>query len=122
MGKIIGLAGRKESGKTELAKICEENGYEVLSFATPLKTLVANLLGITIKEVNKLKTVNKTYILQTMELIFLSKETDIPLEIVKEKCTNKVFKNTREIMQFIGTDLIREYCNDWHVNIISLIF
>ena len=25
-------------------------------------------------------------------------------------------KNTRELMQFIGTDLIREYCSDWHIN------
>ena len=27
-----------------------------------------------------------------------------------------IFKNTRELMQFIGTDLIREYCSDWHIN------
>ena len=39
-----------------------------------------------------------------------------PLEIVKEKCEEKIFRNTRELLQFIGTDLIREYCNDWHVN------
>lgn len=51
-----------------------------------------------------------------MDLIFLSKETDIPLEIVKEKCEMKSFRNTRELMQYIGTDLIREYNPDWHVN------
>ena len=45
MGKLIGLAGRKESGKSELASICNKYGYETLSFATPLKTLIANLLG-----------------------------------------------------------------------------
>ena len=116
MGKLIGLAGRKESGKSELASICVKYGYEILSFATPLKTLIANLLGITIKDVNKLKNVNNSYILQSMDLIFLSKETNIPLDIVKEKCENKTFKNTRELMQFIGTDLIREYCSDWHIN------
>ena len=55
MGNIIGLAGRKESGKTELALICNEYGYKTISFATPLKTLIANLLGITIKQVNELK-------------------------------------------------------------------
>ena len=116
MGKLIGLAGRKESGKSELASICNKYGYETLSFATPLKTLIANLLGITITDVNKLKNANNTYVLQSMDLIFLSKETDIPIEIIKEKCGDKSFKNTRELMQFIGTDLIREYCSDWHIN------
>lgn len=116
MGNIIGLAGRKESGKTELALICNEYGYKTISFATPLKTLIANLLGITIKQVNELKKVNNTYVLQNMDLIFLSKETDIPLDIVKEKCGEKSFKNTRELMQYIGTDLIREYNPNWHVN------
>ncbi len=116
MGKLIGLAGRKESGKSELASICNKYGYETLSFATPLKTLIANLLGITIADVNKLKNANNTYVLQSMDLIFLSKETDIPIEIIKEKCGDKSFKNTRELMQFIGTDIIREYCSDWHIN------
>lgn len=106
----------RNHGKTELANICKEHGYEILSFATPLKNLIANLLGITIKQVNELKKVNKTYVLQNMDLVFLSKETNIPLDIVKEKCGEKTFKNTRELMQYIGTDLIREYNPDWHVN------
>lgn len=106
----------RNHGKTELANICKEHGYEILSFATPLKNLIANLLGITIKQVNELKKVNKTYVLQNMDLVFLSKETNIPLDIVKEKCGKKTFKNTRELMQYIGTDLIREYNPDWHVN------
>ena len=109
MGKLIGLAGRKESGKTELAKICNNYGYKTISFALPLKTLIANLLGITIEDVNKLKNANNRYVLQNMDFIFISKETDIPLEIVKEKCEEKIFRNTRELLQFIGTDLIREY-------------
>ena len=116
MSNIIGLAGRKESGKTELALICNEYGYKTISFATPLKTLIANLLGITIKQVNELKNANNTYVLQNMDLMFLSKETNIPLEIVKEKCGEKSFKNTRELMQYIGTDLIREYNPNWHVD------
>ena len=30
---VIGIAGRMRSGKTELAKICEANGYQKLYFA-----------------------------------------------------------------------------------------
>lgn len=106
----------KNHGKTELANICKEHGYEIISFATPLKNLIANLLGITVKQVNELKNANNTYVLQEMDLLFLSKETDIPLDIVTEKCGEKSFRNTRELMQYIGTDLIREYNPDWHVN------
>ena len=106
----------KSHGKTELANICKEYGYEIISFATPLKNLIASLLGITVKQVNELKNANNTYVLQNMDLMFLSKETNIPLEIVKEKCGEKSFRNTRELMQYIGTDLIREYNPDWHVN------
>lgn len=51
-----------------------------------------------------------------MDFLFISKETNIPFDIVKEKCDNKRFKNTRELMQFIGTDLIREYNTNWHVD------
>lgn len=63
-----------------------------------------------------MKNADNSYILQNADLTFLSKETDIPLEIVKEKCEMKHFKNTRELMQYIGTDLIREYNPNWHVN------
>ena len=52
---IIGLAGRMRSGKTELAKICERFGYERLYFALPLKRLCADLLDISLDELNRAK-------------------------------------------------------------------
>lgn len=116
MDNIIGLAGRKESGKTELAKICQKYGYEIFSFATPLKKMIANLLGITIDEVNALKKANKKYVLKEMDFLFLNNETGISIDVFREKCKDKEFSNTRELMQYIGTNIIREYKPNWHVD------
>ena len=116
---IIGFAGRLRSGKTELATICERYGYERLYFAKPLKMLVANLIGGTIEDVNELKNGREGYAWQkeigAVDCMFISQQTDIPVKIVQEKLLNHIFSNTRDMLQVIGTDLIREYNNNWHV-------
>lgn len=113
---VIAFAGRLRSGKTELSKICEQYGYERIYFALPLKRLIAHLIEGTIEDVNNLKTVEKNYKLNDNQLEYVAKETNIPLETVKNVIGDTVFKNTREMLQIIGTELIRGYNNDWHVN------
>jgi hypothetical protein len=115
---ILGFAGRLRIGKTELAKVCQEHGYEIMSFATPLKELCADLLSVTIDELNSLKNnCIKINILISNELCEkISKETDIPIDIVEDVSLGKVIVDAREMLQFIGTDLIRKYNEDWHVN------
>ena len=95
---VIAFAGRLQSGKTELAKICEEFGYKRLSVATPLKRFIAELLSCTIEDVNRLKTVNKAYIFDDEDQEYIAYVTQIPIDIIKEKVANKTFANTREIM------------------------
>ena len=115
---IIGLAGRCHSGKSELAKICEDAGYRRLYFALPLKQLCADLLDVSMDALNQAKN-NGTHIDITMGkdmCEILSDETGIPLDVVTEKCDNKLIRTVREMLQFIGTDLIRAYNKDWHVN------
>ena len=118
MGKIISFAGRCRSGKTELAKICEQYGYEKLYFALPLKQLCARILDISIDELNRAKNegidIGLTIDKDICQII--SEETEIPLEMVSETCNNVVISNVRQMLQFIGTDLIRKYNTDWHVN------
>jgi len=118
MGKIISFSGRCRSGKTELAKICERYGYERIYFALPLKTLCADLLDISIDALNKAKaekydigvTIGKDM------CKILADETSIPLEAVIETCEGVVIKDVRHMLQFIGTDLIRKYNTNWHVD------
>ena len=115
---VIGLCGRMRSGKTELANICEQYGYEKLYFALPLKQLCADILDISIDELNKAK-VEKTSIDVTIgEDIckIISEETGIPLDTVTEICNGVTIRDVRHMLQFIGTDLIRKYNTDWHVN------
>lgn len=116
--EIIGFCGRLQSGKTTLANICEKYGYERIYFALPLKQLVGQLFNISIDYINKLKNVNGSYTLGDVEMKFLSDETDIPLQVIKDTLAkvDYTFKNTRQIMQFIGTDIIRAYNPNWHVD------
>jgi hypothetical protein len=114
---IIGFAGRLGSGKTELAKICETYGYQKIYFALPLKHLICNLLDIdNVDELNKLKNVEKDYSFSDVDYRMISNKTKIPFDIVKEEMNPLRLKTVREIMQFIGTDLIRTYNKDWHIN------
>ena len=115
---IIGFCGRMRSGKTELAKVCESKGYRRLYFALPLKQLCADLLDISMDELNKAKNEGTDIglFLGDDMCTILSEETEIPLETVREICYGKTINNVREMLQFIGTDLIRKYNKDWHVN------
>ncbi len=117
MGKIIGFCGRCRSGKTELAKICEKKGYEKLYFALPLKQLCAEILNITVDELNEKKNNNTKINLIIGKDICntLSIKTNIPIKVTEELCYGKHIDNIRNMLQFIGTDYIRRYNKDWHV-------
>lgn len=116
MGKIIGFSGRIGSGKSELAKLCQDAGYEKLYFALPLKKLVADLIHVGLNEINGLKNVEKEYRFNKLDYLFLSKETRIPFDTVEKEMSQVEFRTVRQLLQFIGTDLIRKYNTNWHVN------
>ena len=116
MGRIISFSGRIGAGKSVLAKICEENGFEKLYFAMPLKKLVADLIHVNVDEINDLKNVDKEYSFNKLDYLFISKETHIPFNIVEEEMSKVEFRTVRQLLQFIGTDLIRKYNVNWHVN------
>jgi len=113
---IIGFGGRIGSGKSELAKICQDAGFEKLYFALPLKQLVADLIGVKLEEINGLKNVEKDYKFGKLDYLFLGKETHIPYETIEKEMSPIKFKTVRQLLQFIGTDLIRKYNVNWHVN------
>ena len=116
MGRIIGFGGRIASGKSVLASICQEHGYKKLYFALPLKQLVANLIHVKLEDINGLKSVEKNYKFNKIDYLFLSRETGIPFETVEKEMSGVQFKTVRQLLQFIGTDLIRKYKTNWHVN------
>jgi len=116
MGKIIAFGGRIGSGKSVLASICEKYGFKKIYFALPLKQLVADLIKVKLEEINDLKNVEKNYNFNKIDYFFLSKETGISAKIIEEEMSKVEFKTVRQLLQFIGTDLIRKYQKNWHVN------
>ena len=114
---IIAFSGRLASGKTELASICEQYGYKKIYFALPLKQLCADLLDISIDELNILKR-NNTPINITVSndwVDIIHETTNIPFENVNKMIGGKTIHTVRELLQGVGTDVIRTYNPHWHV-------
>lgn len=116
MGRIISFSGRLQSGKSELAKICQDAGFKKIYFALPLKKLVADLIHVNLEDINDLKNVEKNYRFGKLDYLFLYRETGIPFKTIEEEMSKVSFKTVRQLLQFIGTDLIRKYQTNWHVN------
>ena len=113
---IIGLAGRKGEGKTELAKICVSKGYTLLNFASALKELIANALNISINELNQKKEQEFKF---KISVDYLAKELNTTTEVINNINVNLNFRSIREALQVIGTDLIRVINPNWHIEQIS---
>ena len=120
MGRIITLSGRLGSGKSELAQMCLNHGFERMYFACPLKNMVKDFFNLeSVEQLNLLKTKKmgtsgtdkKTIEFFTERLYPLCTEEEMAkrLKVVNEDFT------MRDWLQFIGTDLIRSYDPDWHI-------
>lgn len=115
---IIGLCGRMRAGKSTLAEVCEEHGFKRLAFADHLKGLCADLLDIGLEELNKIKNDGtKIYfdLGQNDAIDILSVELDIPIKEVRLVCSGRVMDDARQMLQFVGTELIRKYNPCWHI-------
>lgn len=118
---IIGLCGRIGSGKTTLAKICEKYGYKRLYIALPLKVLCADLLGISIDRLNEMKN-DGSPIDFTLDNDFcktLAEKTELPLDRIVSIALNKHIDNVRQLLQYVGTNVIRRINPDWHVQSVA---
>lgn len=121
--EIIGFVGRARSGKSTLAKALHETeGFTIMSFATPLKKLCCKLMGgIPLTKLNEMKN-NGDGIELFVEDTFvrtISAETGLPedsiWQILKyDECY--VIYSVRELLQVVGTDIIRTLYPTWHVD------
>lgn len=112
---IIGLFGRSKSGKHELATVCEDLGYEIIFFASALKDLVGKLIGHKVDSTQESKERIVNLKLNDEQLNYLSNELKINIDNIKEIIGEHTFYDVREMLQIIGTDLIRTYNPNWHV-------
>lgn len=117
--KIIGFCGRKRSGKGELANALKEKyEAEVLSVANYLKTLCSNILGFDLSAMERMKDDNSEFLLHPDNRWYsiINNETDIDIDTIRNEIEDVTFTNVRQMLQVIGTDLIRKYLPEWHIN------
>jgi len=88
---IIGLAGRKQSGKTTAAKYLENSGFVRLSFADPIKNMLASLL---------------------VDCGYVPADIEQMLSTGKELMIAPMNKSPRHLLQTLGTEWGRNCIDD----------
>lgn len=120
MKKIIGFAGRKRSGKGLLTDVIksEEKNVVVITVANYLKLLCCDILGIDLNTLNERKDNGYSFEIYPDKRWFdlINTQTKINLDTIKKEISTIKFTSIRQMLQVIGTDLIRKYNADWHVN------
>lgn len=135
--KVLGFVGPKGAGKDEAYKILRESGkvLQKMSFAAPLKEICKTVFGLSDYQVDdpvgKERELETPIILTIKHLRALNKElaawvepVDPVTQIIRYN-VNRIsvvglegteFKTPRYLLQFIGTDYIRDRVwKDWHV-------
>lgn len=116
--RLIGFAGRKRSGKTTLAKYLknEENAI-IITIADFLKYLCCDLMNMSYEELNEKKDNGYTFDIVPDNRWFniIDKRTHIGIYNIKKELQNVHITSIRQLLQIIGTDVIRKYNENWHV-------
>lgn len=116
--KLIGFAGRKRCGKTTLAKLLqEEENAIIITIADYLKYLCCDLMNISYEELIEKKDNGYTFDVVPDERWYkiIDNRTKIGVDNARKELENKHITTIRELLQVIGTDVIRKYNENWHV-------
>lgn len=118
--RIVAFAGRKRSGKGMLAQGMKEYDPKtvIVTIADNLKYLCCDLLNVSYADLNRMKDDGTTFSKKVdgRWISIINKETGIDSDVVCQEIGETVFTNVREILQVIGTDLIRKYVPEWHID------
>lgn len=112
---LIALAGRKSSGKTTVANILEKRGFKKASFATGLKELVSKLYDW---DINLLFSQNGKEKLLDQSVFWnkdLARKMEDLIELKVPFDEEKTFNSRRDVLQYLGTDILRKIDPDFHV-------
>lgn len=115
--QIIGFAGRKRSGKTTLAKyLKKEEDAVIITIADFLKRLCCELMNMTYDELNEKKDNGYTFDIAPDNRWFnvIDKHTNIGIENIRKELQDVHITTIRQLLQIIGTDVIRKYNENWH--------
>ena len=113
---LIALAGRKGSGKSELGKVCKRNGFTIIPFAFALKKLISDIVGFKVDSSQESKIKKVDLKLNKKQLEYISSSTGISIDDVTSIIGEVHFETVRDMLQIIGTNLIRRCNPNWHVD------
>lgn len=121
LNKVIGFAGRMRNGKTQSALyLVDKYDYVKLSCAGALKNLCAKLLNVDLDTLNQMKNDNVPIQIQPDEMwaTTIANAIGVDKDIVAHDLEGIIFKNVRDVLQYVGTDIIRKHKENWHVDIL----
>lgn len=116
---LIGFAGRARSGKTTLCKFLrKEKNAKIVTIASYLKKLCCEILSMDMYTLLEYKDNNTelNFAFNDTAYKVLNDKTGISLDTLHQELDNVIIHTVREMLQVIGTNVIRKYNPDWHVN------
>ena len=119
--KVIGIGGEKEAGKDTAAQILiDRHGYTRFALADPLKEMCAEAFVIDLADmhnpIKKEKKFKRKFVAKdehVYQLLLISdrmgiKPTTQQAKAVLASLSGKSFSSIREILQYVGTDVMRK--------------
>lgn len=123
--KIIGLAGRKGSGKDTVGNFfVESERFTKVALADPLKEMLVKVFHVEMKYFTDDKLKEQEFDRITIDYFHLDKIRDIvenqwgfvidrnTRELIEDRFYGREINTARELMQTIGTDLLRNFVRD----------
>ncbi len=120
---IVSFSGRKQVGKTTLANfLIKEKGFVKISFADELKNIACELYDLDRNEISneKYKEAELNHGLQWNDEYCNRLKSILKIDF-DFNYTDRWFSTRREMLQFLGTEILRQYDEDFHVNSIKKI-
>lgn len=127
--KILTFSGRMRSGKDMLCQAMETAyGAKTFSLATHLKQLCCKIMDIELPmfspwdrtkldmwKNNRGVLTEEGLVLCNESIKVISDYTGFGFERVKQVCGSIFFRSVRELLQLVGTDVIRTIDSSWHI-------
>lgn len=116
---LIGFAGRARSGKTTLCKFLQkEKNAKIVTIASYLKKLCCEVLSMDMYTLLEYKDNNTelNFAFNDTAYKVLNDKTGISLDTLHQELDNVIIHTIREMLQVVGTNVIRKYNSNWHVD------
>jgi hypothetical protein len=113
---IISISGRKLSGKTTLANEAIKKGFIKISFADKLKRITSELIECPVEDLSD-PTKKEEKFNAPLHWLDLKDKLEKILDLsLPNDIKNELLESKRDVLQFIGTEVLRKIDSEYHVN------